>query len=79
MADAALLCGKCHGTIYRDWQAVVHGRPNGFWNPALGGKTRLRCLECHDPHQPKFKPMPPLAPLRYPPRAPHPPDKLGMP
>jgi len=72
-ADVVLLCAKCHGTTYRDWQAGVHGRPNGFWNAQLGGKTKLRCIQCHDPHSPKFKPMKPLPPLRYPPRAPHPP------
>jgi hypothetical protein len=68
-AEVVKLCAKCHGTIYRDWQAGVHGRQNGFWNPALGPKSRLRCIQCHDPHSPKFKEMKPLAPLRYPPRA----------
>ncbi len=72
-ADVVQLCAKCHGPIYRDWQAGVHGRANGFWNAELGGKTRLRCIQCHDPHSPKFKPMKPLPPLQYPPRAPHPP------
>jgi len=72
-ADVVQLCAKCHGTIYRDWQAGVHGRPNGFWNAQLGSKTKLRCIQCHDPHSPKFKAMKPLAPLRYPPRAAHPP------
>ena len=70
-ADVVLLCAKCHGTIYRDWQAGVHGRENGFWNASLGYKTKLRCIQCHDPHSPKFKAMKPLAPLRYPPRAAH--------
>jgi hypothetical protein len=67
--DVVQLCAKCHGTIYRDWEAGVHGRRNGFWNKAQGGQTQLRCIQCHDPHQPKFKPMKPLAPLRYPERA----------
>ncbi|HOX57206.1 MAG TPA: hypothetical protein P5205_08680 [Candidatus Paceibacterota bacterium] len=70
-ADVVQLCAKCHGTIYRDWQAGVHGRANGFWNAELGVKTRLRCIQCHDPHSPKFKALKPLPPLRYPPRAPH--------
>ena len=26
-ADVVLLCAKCHGPTYRDWQAGVHGRP----------------------------------------------------
>jgi hypothetical protein len=72
-ADVVQLCAKCHGTIYRDWQAGVHGRPNGFWNAQMGDKTRLRCIQCHDPHSPRFKAMKPLPPLQYPPRAPHPP------
>jgi hypothetical protein len=72
-ADVVRLCAKCHGTIYRDWKAGVHGRQNGFWQASLGEKTRLRCIQCHDPHSPKFKAMQPLAPLRYPPRAANPP------
>ena len=67
-ADVVQLCAKCHGTIYRDWKAGVHGRENGFWRPELGDKTKLRCIQCHDPHSPKFKSMQPLAPLRYPKR-----------
>jgi len=72
-ADVVRLCAKCHGTIYRDWQAGVHGRQNGFWNAQMGDKTKLRCIQCHDPHSPKFKAMQPLPPLRYPPRAANPP------
>jgi len=68
-ADVVLLCAKCHGPTYRDWKAGVHGRQNGFWNTDLGDKTKLRCIQCHDPHSPKFKSMQPLAPLRYPLRA----------
>lgn len=74
-ADVVKLCAKCHGTTYRDWQAGVHGRQNGFWKADLGDKTRLRCIQCHDPHSPKFKTMKPLAPGRYPPRAAHPPSE----
>jgi hypothetical protein len=72
-ADVVKLCAKCHGTIYRDWEAGVHGRQNGFWKADLGDKTKLRCIQCHDPHSPKFKEMKPLPPLRYPPRAANPP------
>ncbi len=74
-ADVVTLCAKCHGTIYRDWQAGAHGRENGFWNASLGDKTKLRCIQCHDPHSPKFKAMKPLAPLRYPSRAAHAPNE----
>lgn len=73
-ADVVMLCAKCHGTIYRDWQAGVHGRENGFWKTDAGEKTKLRCIQCHDPHSPKFKPMKPLPPLKYPARAANPPD-----
>lgn len=68
-ADVVLLCAKCHGPTYRDWKAGVHGRANGFWNAGLGEKTKLRCIQCHDPHHPKFPAMKPLPPLRYPARA----------
>ncbi len=68
-ADVVQLCAKCHGTTYRDWQAGVHGRQNGHWDAAKGEKTKLRCIQCHDPHSPQFKAMKPLAPLRYPARA----------
>ncbi len=70
--DVVALCAKCHGLIYRDWKAGVHGRENGFWRTALGEKVKLRCIQCHDPHSPRIKPTPPLAPLRYPPRGAHP-------
>lgn len=76
-ADVVKLCAKCHGTIYRDWQAGVHGRQNGFWKAGLGAKTRLRCIQCHDPHSPKFKPMQPLPPLRYPARGANPPRETA--
>ena len=72
-AAVVTLCAKCHGTIYRDWMAGVHGRQNGFWNTSMGAKTKLRCIQCHDPHRPAFKAMPPLPPLRYPTRAANPP------
>jgi hypothetical protein len=68
-SDVVLLCAKCHGPTYRDWQAGVHGRQNGYWNKALGDSTKLRCIQCHDPHQPAFPSMKPLPPLRYPARA----------
>jgi len=68
-ADVVQLCAKCHGTTYREWNAGVHGRQNGHWDVTKGDKTKLRCIQCHDPHSPKFKDMKPLAPLRYPARA----------
>lgn len=72
-AEVVQLCAKCHGPIYRDWEAGVHGRSNGYWDAQQGARTKLRCIQCHDPHVPKFKAMKPLPPLRYPARAAHPP------
>jgi len=54
-----LLCGQCHGTIYRDWKAGVHGKRTGQWN---GRKQYRLCVHCHNPHNPKFKPLKPLPP-----------------
>jgi hypothetical protein len=54
-----LLCAKCHGPVYRDWQHGSHGRTNGYWDTARGEQSRRRCIECHDPHQPPFPPMSP--------------------
>jgi hypothetical protein len=58
-----LLCAKCHGPVYRDWQHGAHGRTNGFWDVGRGQQVRRRCIECHDPHQPPF---PSLAPAPAP-------------
>jgi hypothetical protein len=53
------LCGQCHGTIFRDWKAGIHGKRTGEWN----GKKQYRlCVHCHNPHNPKFKPLKPLPP-----------------
>ncbi|MBI4613676.1 MAG: hypothetical protein HY720_08715 [Planctomycetes bacterium] len=57
--ESYLLCAQCHGTIFRDWKAGVHGRRSGFWN---GKKRLLLCAHCHDPHSPRFKPKKPLPP-----------------
>ena len=44
-----LLCGKCHGDIYRDWRDGIHGKRIGEW--AVTGKKRwFVCTECHNPH-----------------------------
>ena len=59
-----LLCRKCHGVTYREWQAGIHGRINGFWSAGLGPQKNIECNQCHNPHHPKFpalKPMPPPA------------------
>lgn len=76
-ADVVQLCAKCHGPTYRDWQAGVHGRQNGHWDAKKGDKTKLRCIQCHDPHAPNFQAMKPQPALVYPPRAAHQPKAAG--
>ncbi len=58
-----LLCGKCHGTKYRDWRYGIHGKRTGFWN---GAKSYYLCVSCHDPHSPRFKPLTPMPPPKRP-------------
>lgn len=58
----ARLCAKCHGPQYRDWEKGIHGRQNGHWDASKGPKTRLFCIQCHDPHDPKFPLMAPSPP-----------------
>ncbi|MBI2516947.1 MAG: hypothetical protein HYV95_08525 [Opitutae bacterium] len=64
-AESSRLCGSCHGPNYRDWEAGVHGRMNGYWNHSLGEFRRLDCVNCHNPHSPRI-------PTRQPAPAPHP-------
>jgi len=61
--EVVLLCAKCHGPIYRDWEHGMHGRTNGYWDSKRGKQRRLSCIECHDPHSPRIPAMDPLAPL----------------
>jgi uncharacterized CHY-type Zn-finger protein len=60
------LCGECHGNLYRDWRAGIHGKRMGSFSGA-GKRTYFLCAHCHDPHEPKFKPIkpepPPLKPM----------------
>jgi hypothetical protein len=57
--ESYYLCGQCHGSIFRDWKAGVHGKRTGQWN---GKKEYRLCVQCHWPHQPRFKPLQPLPP-----------------
>jgi hypothetical protein len=50
------LCGKCHGTIFRDWRYGIHGKRTGDWN---GKKQYYLCTNCHNPHTPRFKALEP--------------------
>jgi nitrate/TMAO reductase-like tetraheme cytochrome c subunit len=60
-SQMAQLCAQCHGMVYRDWKAGVHGKRIGSWN---GDKKVLSCNECHDSHDPKFKAIRPWSPPR---------------
>lgn len=57
--ESYYLCGQCHGTIFRDWKAGIHGKRTGEWN---GKKVYRLCVHCHNPHQPRFKPLAPKPP-----------------
>jgi hypothetical protein len=77
-----LLCAKCHGPVYRDWQHGSHGRTNGYWDTARGTQSRRLCTECHDPHCPPFAPLAPAPPpntLRMGPQAAHGPGEAHDP
>ncbi len=54
------LCGQCHGDIYKDWKAGIHGKRIGYFKG--GTRTYFLCVNCHNPHDPKFKPLKPLPP-----------------
>jgi len=70
--QSASLCGSCHGTQFRDWEAGAHGRTSGYWDRQEGPTSRKVCASCHNPHAPKYvgrepAPMPhPLRPLAKP-------------
>ncbi len=61
----AQLCAKCHGPQFRDWEKGIHGRQNGHWDISKGEKTKLYCIQCHDPHDPHFPLMQPSRPPPY--------------
>ena len=57
-----LVCAQCHGFIFKEWKAGLHGKRIGMWN---GKKTYYQCINCHWPHDPKFKSIKPFpAPLK---------------
>jgi formate-dependent nitrite reductase cytochrome c552 subunit len=65
--DSNPLCGGCHGTTYRDWEAGLHGRVSGFWLKTAGAQKKEDCASCHNAHNPAFPsmaPWPPPQPLR---------------
>ena len=70
LANIQLLCAKCHGTTYRDWNLGAHGRRSGYWNESNGGPKRTVCIACHDPHWPLFTPLEAAPAPRVNPRTP---------
>ncbi len=57
MQNVEMLCAKCHGPTFRDWEKGIHGRVDGYWNADMGTPVKRRCTECHDPHAPAFGQM----------------------
>ncbi len=55
--QSQLLCAKCHGPKYRDWQNGVHGKWMGSWQSSNPMMKKVHCLSCHDPHSPTFHPI----------------------
>jgi len=55
-----MLCAKCHGPVYRDWQKGMHGKTIGYWDESSGEKIKYTCTQCHDPHSPSYESMAPL-------------------
>jgi hypothetical protein len=47
--SSQVLCGKCHGPLFRDWRLGLHGKRIGEW-ASTGKKRWFVCTECHDPH-----------------------------
>jgi hypothetical protein len=65
-SDVPRLCGKCHGTIYRDWKRGVHGKRVGSWQLDSAERRAFACNECHDPHAPRFPSLVPAPAPRGP-------------
>jgi hypothetical protein len=59
-SEVQLLCAKCHGPTYRDWEKGMHGKTLGSWETGAETQQRLLCTECHDPHHPAFTSYEPL-------------------
>lgn len=61
------LCGSCHGPVYNDWEAHIHGKWTGSWQNATADKE---CIDCHNPHDPEFEPIEPEPAPEEPPSGP---------
>lgn len=60
--SSTMLCAKCHGPHFREWEHGVHGRINLYWSDKYGQSKRLDCIQCHDPHRPRFPQVTPDPP-----------------
>lgn len=52
--ESPQLCGQCHGPIFYDWKAGIHGK---YFGKGTDQEKKFLCVECHNPHTPKFKSM----------------------
>jgi len=62
--QSQLLCGGCHGPMLRDWDAGIHGKTTGYWDPSRGAEeatVKQLCVECHPAHDPAFPSYMPMA------------------
>lgn len=57
--QSSMLCAKCHGVTFREWEVGVHGLLSGHWDDSFGPRKKLDCVQCHDPHNPAFPVMKP--------------------
>lgn len=69
LEQVQMLCARCHGTTYRDWEQGSHGRRMGSWEAGKNQRSTV-CIACHDPHWPIFKPLEAAAPPKVNPRGP---------
>lgn len=53
------LCAQCHSDQHNDYLHGAHGGMNGYWDLSQGPRSRLSCIDCHDPHAPAFPMMQP--------------------
>ncbi|MES0338031.1 MAG: hypothetical protein SFH39_16945 [Candidatus Magnetobacterium sp. LHC-1] len=59
--ESYMLCGQCHGNVFREWKIGLHGKRTGVWNrDNPEDKKYFLCVHCHNPHSPKFTPVKPL-------------------
>jgi hypothetical protein len=50
--DSWKLCGQCHATQRKDWEAGAHGKRVSGWDRP---RVIRSCTGCHDPHAPALE------------------------